>query len=663
MKKYIYSSIFALVATAGFTACSDDDVKYDGPGAWDANSDYANVYFKTTSATEQIDPADPTEFSFNVYRRVEHEYTWGKDAEGKDSIISDKILTPLPALTLKPTILENTDNAFIVSDAVFAEGDTVATITTTFPNAGIGNPNVLKVTFSGADAVSSYSQNTYFNYTVTRVKWNEFGTATFRDDFWFEDEWEVQVLQRDDDNSYFRVIDPFGVWADELDGNQTTILEMQVLKKGDNIGGVTLSQDGVIDWYRINTGYFHPNYEADIYAMHPQNFTSADLNTAAIYANNIVTQTNDEGQPTQFQLAPYWYMFGVGGWNYTTQPTIFITMPDYVAAYVPYEATIDEDFEFEDVFEGIWKSAQLGTSSTAKLQQGVCTTTTDGCDSVFAAKYGTVYKVVAPYAEGYDLLFAAKGKKITAAPDYEDPQPIGISALGEPVYAIVNTEGSEYTDDAITLNIRFVSLNSRGQVTVEYGSANEQLLNLSYTEVGTGVYTYGVDQLSQDAESFYEGFEEATLYQCDQMPGSYYLTPWAESADGLAFTVQSDNTIKFYQSTGESYGSYGEVFFIDIEEYNPNYTAYLGKFDGDKTFEFNGSYYIPGAGGFGLITETFVLGAEAPAAARTLRAQDLHLNKSYKAAERFVGKKVQPQTAKRTLGSRYGSPVAADIIR
>lgn len=632
------------LAVAGFTACSDDEVSYSGPGQWDANANYANVYFKTTSFSESIDPADPTEYAINVYRHVTHEYTWGKDSQGNDSIIRDSIVTPLPAVTVKPTIVENTDDVFTVTDAVFAEGDTVTTITAAFAKAGVGEPYTLKVALEGADNVSSYSSNIQYTYTVTRVKWNNIGKGKFRDDFYFETSWEVEIMQRDDDHSYYRVMDPFGGCGATLNGTQSEYVELHVLKKGDKINNVTMAAAGVVDWYRICTGYVNTNYNDVVYCLHPKNFTSDTYTSYDVYKNSCVSAYLDDGTPGQIQLAPSWYMLNTGGWNYTTTPTIFINLPGFVEQY---EATIDEDFEFADEYVGKYVSSQLDTTTDAVLQKGTCVTTTDDCDKVFAETYGTAYKIVAPYAEGSDLLFCAKGKKILLAPGYEDPQPLGITALGNDIYAIINADESSFADGVITLNITFT--NEDG--SVEFGTANEQLLNLTYTEVGKGVYTYGVGQLSKGAESFYEGTDNATLYRCDQIPSQYYLAPWANSETGLVFTVQDDSTIKFFQSTGDTYEeegtNYGTVYFIDIEEYNSGYASYLGKYDGDKTFEFVGAYYILGVGGFGLISETFVLNGEAPAAARSIQSKDLRLNKTYRVPSRFVAKKVQ-----RTVGSK-----------
>jgi hypothetical protein len=169
-------------------------------------------------------------------------------------------------------------------------------------------------------------------------------------------------------------------------------------------------------------------------------------------------------------------------------------------------------------------------------------------------------------------------------------------------------------------------------------------MNLTYTELGKGTYTYDVEALSDGAGSFYEGSEDATLFQCDQLPGNFFLKPWAKSDEGLNFTIGSDGKIRFYQYTGEAYGEYGDVYFIDLEAYNPNYTDYLGEYDEDtKTYSFSGIYYIPGAGGFGLITETFTLnGAAARAKAPLAPARHNSMKlafKKYQASLRFTPSK------------------------
>lgn len=45
-----------------------------------------------------------------------------------------------------------------------------------------------------------------------------------------------------------------------------------------------------------------------------------------------------------------------------------------------YEASLEEDFTWEEVFDGEYSSESLGTTGKAKLLKGTCVTTTDNCD-------------------------------------------------------------------------------------------------------------------------------------------------------------------------------------------------------------------------------------------------------------------------------------------
>ena len=585
MKKYIYSIMVAMLALAGFTACSSDDDNIE-PGTWDAAENYANIYFEEDSKTEMIDPADPTTTTFTVSRR---------NTSGP--------------LTVTFKELENTSNAFKVGQAVFADGEETATVDVTFADAAIGDPHTLKVTVEGSDLVSAYSSDIVYTYTVTRVKWNAIGKAKYRDDFVFEDQWEVDVLQRDDDNSYYRILDPYGVWAEDLDGNQTDVLELHVTKKGDVINGITMTEAGVVDWYRINTGYFHPTYEADIYALHPQNFTSESLNTAAVYANSKVSGYLPDGKtPGQIQLAPYWYMFGVGGWNYTTEPTIFINLPGFVEQY---EATIDEDFEWEDVYTGEFQSKQLGTTFSATLQKGVCQTTTDDCDKVFEETYGTPYKIVNAYADGTEIVFCAKGKKVIPAPDYEDPQPLGIKALGEDVYALINTEGSSFGEDGtVTLNLTFVNADE----SVTYGTSEETLFNITYSQVGTGTYTYAQMWTGDDPD--------LVIDKRDDRDDTYRIENWGGGVNFYFTWDKVTNKVNVpEQFTGYTHATYGDVYVLESTEYNPTWTDDDGwsYYDPEtSTFHFAVAYVVD-AGYFGHGEELFVANFDASAAKSTAK--------------------------------------------
>jgi len=282
-----------------------------------------------------------------------------------------------------------------------------------------------------------------------------------------------------------------------------------------------------------------------------------------------------------------------------------------------YTASIkNNDFTWEKVFAGAFISEKLGTSKDGiTLYKGVAKADVEaanpGCYTRFADLYGTVYKIEAPYADGSDIFFGVKNGEVKVIEGYES-QALGFQAVGEDVYGKISAGGSTFTDAIISLKIVF--LNKKGDI--EYGAAIETLANLTWSEVGKGVYTYGVEPLSQNGGSLYEGTENATLYQCNELPEQFILKPWGDSEDGLKFNIGEDGKIRFNQFTGYTEDGYGDVYFLDLEAYNPAYTEYLGEYDAEKkTYEFCGSYYIPEAGvGLGLVSETFVLNDAAASA-------------------------------------------------
>ena len=373
---------------------------------------------------------------------------------------------------------------------------------------------------------------------------------------------------------------------------------------------------------------------------HPKSMKSTADEASWSY-NKVLSYQADGKTPGQVQFAPFYYMDDVGGWNNTqSNGIVVITFPGYTPLYT---ATV-EDYNWEKVFAGAYISAQLGTTTEdVTLYKGVAKADVEaenpGCYDRFAELYGTPYLIKDAYAEGYDIVFGVKDGEVKVIEGYES-QPLGIQAVGADVYGAIGAGGSSFTAAVVNLKITFQ--NKKGDV--EYGTAVETLANLSWSEVGTGVYTYGVEALSQTGGSYYEGSENATLFQCNELPENYIIKPWAMSEDGLKFTLSAkDGKIRFYQYTGEAYENYGDVYFIDLEAYNPSYTEYLGEYNEEsKTYEFCGAYYIPAAGGgFGLVSETFVL--DAPAAAPKAVKKNKGLKQAFKHYQ--IPSRFQPKSA------------------
>ena len=630
--KYAYSLLAGVVALTA-VSCSDK-YEYDGRGAWDAAENYADVYFPTASASIELDPVDPTTATIAVKR---------KNTAGKLSVSFE--------------VTKNTDNVFEVGKAEFADGADETTLTVNFPTAEVGTPYQLQVVLNDPAYVSKYSKGITYDLSVTRVKWNDAGFyydengnkvegyALYTDDLIDgifsapNSTYPVKCQERADMPGVFRIYNPYGEiypyndpgdWDDSKDYLFIINASDPTKVYFDYTSHPNADYELGIDW---SYGMISIRNLAG-YCLANDKDASKYFGT---YANGAITFPKES-----FYLSMANYKDGA--WNFYGNPNgnfKLVINPDLDL----YTASVEEDdFAWEKVFTGSFISEKLGTSKDGiTLYKGVAKEEIEaanpGCYDRFAALYGTVYKIEAPYADGSDIYFGVKDGEVKVIEGFES-QALGFQAVGEDVYGRISAGGSTFTDAIISLKIVFQ--NKKGDI--EYGAAIETLANLTWSEVGTGVYTYGVKALSSNAVSYYDGTVNATLYQCNELPERYILKPWAKSADGLKFTLSAkDGKIRFYQYTGEPYENYGDLYFIDIEAYNPDYTEYLGEYDEKtKTYEFCGAYYIPAAeGGFGLVSETFVL--NTPAAAPKAVKKHKGLKQAFKRYQ--IPSRFQPKSA------------------
>lgn len=481
------------------------------------------------------------------------------------------------------TVTQDTALFNVPAKAVFADKEKETVVNVTLPHSQgiIGTPVSFTVSFDESLA-GIYKQGTrQQKFTVTVVKWNSLGMGTIYDDFVFGEPAPVEILQRDDKPSVFRLVDPFAVFAGDLDGNQSKTIDITLLKKNDVFSGVTITENDLVSFTDINSGYFHSTYQADIMMYHPSVFTKYPTEDGWTY-NRVLSYQEVLGQviPGQIQLAPFYYMDGVGGWDYTQENgMVVITFPGFVPQY---EADITTDFSFSEVWSGEFTSELLGKTSTATLLVGKCEVTTDDCDKRFEEQYGKVYKLHNAYADGYDLTFFAKGDEIslpasTDEIDYE-LQPTGIQALGKDIYAKINTGQSSFSGNKLALNITFADQDGK-----ELYTTTETLEKVNWTTLGVGQYTdafiaplFGVEPPTYNVE----------IQELDGTPGMYrVMNPYSNSVYPLAEddcapegkfllidATDPDGVLLNTQSLGFDWG-YGEFNIVSIGSY---YIEYQG---------------------------------------------------------------------------------------
>lgn len=612
MRKFFNKYMLIALAACALASCGDDE-NYVA-GEQDSLSAYGNIYFPTTAYEVELEPTEPTTYSIDIYR--------------SDS--SQAVTVPIT--------LEGDTEVITATDATFAANQGKTTIELSFPNAEVGTQ--YSVTISAKNTMYL----TPCTFSVNRVKWNDVGYyydedgnkvegyCNYTDDllttFYSVNNTThpVKVQERDDKKGYFRVFNAYGEGFYYNDpGDWDDSQDYYIFIDATNPKKVFIPSRCVqgMNWAY---GNFIIYSMAGYYLENPSKGTPDDY--YGTYANGKITFPVDA------------LLFGMSGYNdgglYSSNSNgafKLVIDPDLD----PYQADIEKDFDWDDVFTGEFSSAMLDNVSQVTLCKGTCTTTKDDCDSTFAATYGTAYAIADMYAVDYPIYFGVKDGKITLP--ISDPQPTGIKALNEDVYAKINVNYSSFTDKVITLNMTFT--NEDG--SIEYGTFDEVLSNITWSQVGTGTYTYLADMWGEGAAD-----SGMALYQRDDDPSTYKITNWLTGVDFM-FTWDSETNkcVVAEQETGYEHSSYGMIYVMETNKYSSKLAEEASSYydAATKTFNFNVIYFVS-AGTFGYGKETFALDAAVSAAKAT--SSKAYKAKAAKAAKKHLKKVSVKKNIKRT---------------
>lgn len=596
MKKYMKGLFFLLAGLSVFVACKeDDDITV---GKWDAADNYANIYFEKSGESYELAPTDETTVKIPVYRR--------NTAGALDA-------------TLTATI--NTDDAFTFGPAKFADGDSLAYITVNFPKTEIGKNYTLQLSSEDPNLVSAYSKGIVYTLDIIRVKWNFVGKGYITEvGFFGGNTGEFDVYVRDDDNFKFRFDNLFDDLVTKagktLDGNQTKQAYVSILRPGDVLGSTTVTKTGLVGFEDdLNTGYAHPTYGADILICHPYGFSSTKAESN--WSFNKVLGYQENGLPKQIQIAPFYYMNGIGGWNYTQNAgMVVITFP---GVHIDYEAVFEDDFEWSDVKTFDFTNTLTGEVNNVMLQKATCTTNEDKCDSVFMATYGVPYRIKDAYAEDNDIVFFVKKKKVYI-PDDEDfedyyYQATGLTdpTTGKDIYAYIESEGSSIVWDGddikeITINAFFLNINYDEEEDEDIpnilGNGPQTLNNVIWVEYATGTYYYVA--FAENEEGNPEPDPGYKMYYREDKPEMCKITDWLMGTDfQFTWNRTTNDCAVAYQSINYDYPDYGAMYIIEGASYDDRYAEKKSYYDpATKTFHFFPVYFVS-AGSFGQYEEFF----------------------------------------------------------
>lgn len=163
------------------------------------------------------------------------------------------------------------------------------------------------------------------------VVWVPLGIAKFTDNFWFGESVYCQAYQNAFTPHLFRLENPFRAlceqWGIAPSEDCGKYIEVTVLQPGDVQSDVKITQKDLVYFPEVNTGYYYSRYDADIVIRHP-GIVSATYKNEAYWTHNKVLTYQSNGLPAKIQLAPQYYMYGVGGFNQTqADGAILITFP------------------------------------------------------------------------------------------------------------------------------------------------------------------------------------------------------------------------------------------------------------------------------------------------------------------------------------------------
>ena len=607
MNKIFKYSLMLATATLVLASCKDDDQVTAGP--WDANPDYQDVFFEKASFSQELDPSDPTQGTINLVRNTK---------EG-EAVVPVKLL-------------QNTDDVFTVDEVRFADGDSVTTVTFHFDGAEIGKPYTLELYVDDPDFASQYSTSTTFTYTVTRVKWNPAGYveiggervdgyATYTDDFVasvFSSAvgipYAVQLEERDDHPGIFRIVNAYGEDFPYNDpGDWDDSQNYYITINAEDPNKVFLEPYDVdlgFDWgygmffIRHRGGYYHANGDED----------NAELYYGK-YENGAITFPENSfycGMEDYNDGAFTWYGNSNGAFRLVIDPSQDL-----------YEPNILNDYTYEDVWTGAFQSGKTGESGNVLLQRGVLKDDIAALadEDKLAEVAGTPYRLVSPYADGYNLYFLVSEEGTVIIPEEYELQPIGrTDNLGTEIFAKISGGASTFSESEVVLNITFE--NEDGSVV--YGTSNETFANITYTPYATGTVYYNFWSDSEDELTEDEGY---TLLQRDDKKDVFVIEEWGMSSLEFTWNQETNEVEVAYQYTGYDHPSYGPVYMVEGALYNAeHYGENTSYYDPEtKTFHLFPAYFVQ-AGSFGQFEELFVItdeGAVKHQATRRLKGASL----------------------------------------
>ncbi len=305
MKKYIFTIAAALFGLA-FASCTDEVTYEPGPQA-----DGIQYYFSSNEPSAVTITPSTKEIGVTVYR------------------IETSGATTVNVGVSDPSGLITSQSSIPVS---FNSGSNKATLTIPFDNTKLTYGKGYPVVFTISDNTTPYGVGTTTVTYTYPIPLTSLGKATLTEDYYWGGTANPEILQSDIDPNVFHVKGALK----GISGNSADLV-FEICRPGNTYNGVAVTQSDLIYYEPCNSGYHHSTYDADIYLLHPSNFNAGKTET--YWSFNRVVEYQANGLPAVVTIAPYYYMYGVGGWNGSQAESITIVFPGVVIKDYTVEAT------------------------------------------------------------------------------------------------------------------------------------------------------------------------------------------------------------------------------------------------------------------------------------------------------------------------------------
>ncbi len=332
MNKLFRNILFLSSLTLVLAACQEEKVE---PGEKDLDGCYG-VYFPAQDKAVKLvlDPADPTSTKITVMR---------KNSEGEITV---------------PVTVADTSKLFKFAPITFKDGQAETTIDVTFDGIGIGNTYLASLTIEDPAYASKYNSNPIsIDVKVLREKWNNLGVGTWVEHgvFNFDAPENVIIHQNDLDKTKYRIYmrypDP------EKEGEEYALyspksdeyLSLRLLKSGEVVKSKTkefkVDKDGLVLFDIFDTGIPYDTGQPNIWFVHPFNFSDP---VNLWYYNKVISYQDDGVTPAGIQLAPNYYINGVGAIDRSQEDGIItIVFPGAVLTDYTINVSVGETVDGE----------------------------------------------------------------------------------------------------------------------------------------------------------------------------------------------------------------------------------------------------------------------------------------------------------------------------